>query len=268
MKKCGKNEPLTDRNMHIYRLSTGYRTRGGERVVTAPFDATLRCGQLTSLLGVNGAGKSTLLKTLCGFLPPLSGEITVSDKELSRLSSSELASLIGIVLTERVQVEDMTVEMLAGLGRAPYTGFWGRLNADDHRIVAEAMEMTGISQLAGRHIDTLSDGERQKAMIAKLLAQQTPVMLLDEPTAFLDFPSKVEIMTLLRRLASERGLIVLISTHDLELALQLSDNVWLIDKEQGVSSGRPSELARAGLISRYFDRPGLRFDPERLGFRF
>lgn len=269
MKRFDATVDSADRDLHIHQLSTGYQLRGGDKVeVTSPFDALLQCGRLTSLLGVNGAGKSTLLKTLCGFMPPLAGEISIYGKDISRMKAGDVAKLIGVVLTDRVQVDNMTVEMLVGLGRAPYTGFWGGLDSSDRKIVGEAMEMTGISVLAGRLVDTLSDGERQKVMIAKLLAQQTPVMLLDEPTAFLDFPSKVEIMTLLRRLAAERRLIVLLSTHDLELALQISDSIWMLDKEIGVSSGSPESLAACGLINRYFDRPGLSFDASTMSFRY
>ena len=152
-------------------------------------------------MGANGVGKSTLLRTLSAFQPKLGGSIFIGDRELSDYSDRELSRLIGVVLTEKPSVQNMTVRELVGLGRSPYTDFWGRMTDDDHRIVSESLTQVGIGHLAERLVDTLSDGERQKAMIAQALAQQTPVIFLDEPTAFLDFPSKVDTMLLLRRMS-------------------------------------------------------------------
>ncbi|MDE6459154.1 MAG: ABC transporter ATP-binding protein, partial [Muribaculum sp.] len=145
-------------------------------------------------------------------------------------------------------------------GRTPYTGFWGRLSADDKAIVDEALELVGISGLADRMVDTLSDGERQKVMIAKALVQQTPVIFLDEPTAFLDYPSKVELMQLLLSLSRDHGKTIFMSTHDIELALLTADKVWLIDKPHGVATGTPEDLALDGSLARYFEREGVKFD--------
>lgn len=160
----------------------------------------------------------------------------------------------------------MTVYELVGLGRSPYTGFWGTLNEEDHRIVKESISMVGISQLSKRMIQTLSDGERQKVMIAKALAQQTPVIFLDEPTAFLDYPSKVEMMQLLHRLSRETDKTIFLSTHDLELALQIADTVWLMSKE-GVTIGTPQKLAQDGQLGAFLERKGIRFDKETLTIR-
>lgn len=182
-------------------LTTGYRRHSGNRIVTGHISASLRSGELTCLLGPNGAGKSTLLKTLSGFLPPVSGSVEVCGRPLREYTDRELARLLGVVLTERPVLDNMTVTELVMLGRSPYTGFWGRGNAEDKAIVDESLELVGISRMAKRLVTTLSDGERQKAMIAKALAQATPIIFLDEPTAFLDYPSKVEMMRLLHRLA-------------------------------------------------------------------
>ena len=171
--------------------------------------------------------------------------------------------MIGIVLTEKPDVRNMTVEELVGMGRSPYTGFWGVLTAEDHRIVAEAVGMVGIEPLQGRMIHTLSDGERQKVMIAKALAQQTPVIYLDEPTAFLDYPSKVEMMQLLRRLAHDQQKTIFLSTHDVELALQLADRLWLMEPG-GLTVGTPRELADEGALSRFVERDGIVFDRDSL----
>ena len=196
--------------------------------VAGPMNATLQEGELCCLLGANGAGKSTLLRTLAAFQPPLSGEVLLGQRELTRISSRELSMLVGVVLTERVKPRGVTVRDMVGMGRMPYTNFWGRLTAHDHEQVKVAIEQVGIEALADRQFTTLSDGERQKVMIAKTLAQETPIILLDEPTAFLDFPSKVEMMLLLRRLAHEMGKSIFLSTHDLDLALQTADSLWLL----------------------------------------
>jgi iron complex transport system ATP-binding protein len=177
-----------------------------------------------------------------------------------------LSRLIGIVLTEKPDIRSMTVRELVGLGRAPYTGFWGTLTSEDEAIVDDSIRQVGISALSHRFVETLSDGERQKVMIAKALAQQPPVIFLDEPTAFLDFPSKVEVMQLLRRLARDMQKTVFMSTHDLELALQMADRVWLMQRD-GLSVGTPQQLADAGTLSRFVERPGIVFDPVALSVR-
>ena len=198
-------------------LSIGYRIKGGEKIVADGIDVSLHSGELTCLIGSNGAGKSTLLKTLAGFLPKLGGHVHIKGREISEYTQKELSRLISVVLTSRLEVLNITVEEVVALGRSPYTGFWGTLGDEDKRIVRESMDRVGISHLAARTVSTLSDGERQKMMIAKALAQQTPVIFLDEPTAFLDYPSKVETMLLLSRLSHDMGKTIFMSTHDLEL---------------------------------------------------
>ena len=246
--------------IQIESLSTGYRSKNNVTVIAHNINATIRGGELTCLLGPNGAGKSTLLRTLSAFLPPVSGNITIMGRNLNDYSDKELAKTIGVVLTEKTDLRNMSVEDLIGLGRSPYTGFWGTLHEDDRRVVAEAIEMVGIVPLKDRMLQTLSDGERQKVMIAKALAQQTPVIFLDEPTAFLDFPSKVEIMQLLHTLSRTTGKIIFLSTHDLELALQIADTIWLMDKEKGVMIGTPQELAFNGMLNSFFSQRGISFD--------
>ena len=180
-----------------------------------------------------------------------------SDKELSRK--------IGVVLTEKPDVKNMTVRELVSLGRSPYTGFWGTYSKEDLRIVDEAIAVVGIESLSSRMVHTLSDGERQKVMIAKALAQQTPVIFLDEPTAFLDYPSKVEVLQLLRRISREKT--IFLSTHDVELALQLADTIWLMTHEDGVTIGTPLDLAQKGHLSRFIEREGISFDRKTLTIR-
>ena len=175
---------------------------------------------------------------------------------------------IGVVLTERPSIKGMRVREMVAMGRSPYTGFWGGLKAEDEKAVDEAIAQVGIHNLERRQVDTLSDGERQKVMIAKALAQQTPIIFLDEPTAFLDFPSKVEMLLLLRRLAREMQKTVFLSTHDIELALQTADRLWLMGRDtEELIIGTPRELAATGALPRFFSGPGIVFDAEALRFK-
>lgn len=245
-------------NCELKNLTIGYATY----TVVENINATLKRGELTCLLGANGAGKSTLLRTIAAFQPALSGAITIGDKQIDRIEARERAKLIGVVLTERTNLQNMTVTELVAMGRAPYTGFWGSLSEEDNKIVSDAISQVGITDLASRMVHTLSDGERQKTMIAKALAQQTHVIFLDEPTAFLDYPSKVETMQLLRRLCHESGKTILLSTHDIEIALQMADNLWLMEKGKGISIGAPKQLAQDGSIQRFLHRADVIFHPE------
>ena len=246
--------------IRVIGLETGYRDKKKTTVITKGINASLYAGELTCLLGPNGAGKSTLLKTLTAFIPPIAGEVLIDGRELNQYSDVDLSRVIGVVLTEKLNINNMSVEELTGMGRSPYTGFWGHMTAHDKMIVDEAIDLVGLDHLRQRMVQTLSDGERQKVMIAKALAQETPVIFLDEPTAFLDYPSKVEIMQLLQRLAREKEKTVFLSTHDLELALQIADKVWLIDKPHGVTTGIPEDLSLNGDMSKYFHREGISFD--------
>ena len=252
----------------LRNLTTGYPTKKGNRVVSSNITADLQAGQLTCLLGPNGAGKSTLLRTLAAFQPALDGDMLLEGKSVGSYTSQQLATRIGVVLTERPDIKGMRVRAMVAMGRSPYTGFWGTLGDDDERAVDEAIQQVGIQQLERRWVHNLSDGERQKVMIAKALAQQTPVIFLDEPTAFLDFPSKVEMMMLLRRLAHQMQKTVFMSTHDLELALQTADSLWLMGKEtEGIIIGTPQLLAANGTLARFFAGPGITFDAESLRFK-
>ena len=251
-------------NVELHQLSIGYQERKHVKTVAAGINATIRQGELTCLLGANGVGKSTLLRTLAAFQPALGGSVSIGGSELSRYSTAQLSRTIGVVLTEKPSVRNMSVGELVSLGRSPYTGFWGVNTSDDRRIVGEALEHVGISHLAQRLVDTLSDGERQKVMIAKALAQQTPVIYLDEPTAFLDFPSKVEVMLLLRRISREQQKTVFLSTHDLELALQTADCIWLMSRNEHLVTGTPRQLAQSGHLARFVEREGIHFDSNTL----
>jgi len=241
-------------------LAVGYRTgAGGERRVREGLSFGLRCGELTCLMGPNGAGKSTLLRTLGGSQPPLAGKLSLEGRPLSAYGERRLSRRVGVVLTDRIHAGGLRVRELVALGRYPYTGFFGRMDGDDRRIVDEAMREAGIDAKAECYFSELSDGERQKAMIAKVLAQQCPIILLDEPSAFLDVASRIEVAHLLHDLARRQGKAVLMSTHDVELALQLADRLWLLSPE-GLYCGAPEDRVADGSLNRVFDRNGIVFD--------
>ena len=241
-------------NVRFQELTIGYRTGRHVKVIAERLTGELTGGELTCLVGRNGTGKSTFLRTIAGLQAPIGGRVEVTPPRPSQgegvgensisihsLSANERAKMIGVVLTQKPDVQNMTVEEVVGLGRTPYTGFFGTLSKADRAIVAEAMEQVGIMPLAQRNIQMLSDGERQKVMIAKALAQQTPVILLDEPTAFLDYPSKVEMMQMLRQMAKEMDKTIVLSTHDIELAAKIATRFLLLS-EKGLQEVQASEL--------------------------
>lgn len=255
------------KTIELQNLSIGYITKKERKVVAEGITANIHSDELTCLLGANGIGKSTLLRTLSAFQPKLAGEVFVQGKEIASYTEKQLSTLLSVVLTEKCDVKNMSARELIGLGRSPYTGFWGTLTEDDKQMVDKAISLVKIENLANRMVDTLSDGERQKVMIAKALAQDTPIIFLDEPTAFLDFPSKVEIMQLLHRLSRKTNKTIFLSTHDLELALQIADKIWLIDKQSSVTIGTPEDLSLSGKLSSFFARKGIIFDEESGLFR-
>lgn len=250
-------------------LNIGYtQRRGATFAVHTNINLELCSGKVTALLGLNGAGKSTLLRTLCGFQPSLGGEIKLLGRNIGDYAQSDISKLVGVVLTEKSTAGGISVYDLVALGRYPYTGFFGELSADDRAIIEESLSAVGIAHKAQNHVAELSDGERQKAMIAKALAQQCPIIVLDEPTAFLDVISRVEVMVLLRRLAHEQGKTILLSTHDLDTAIQMCDWLWLLQKGESMRSGTPAELIASGDISKFFSRGGVTFDTETLRFKY
>lgn len=258
---------MKETTIRLRDLSIGYPDKHNTKRVAEHLNASIHSGELTCLLGTNGVGKSTLLRTLSAFQPPLGGTIDLLDRPLSTYDDRQLATVIGVVLTEKSDIRNMTVEELVGLGRSPYTGFWGTLKESDRRIVHEAITRVRIEPLTQRMVHTLSDGERQKVMIAKALAQETPIIFLDEPTAFLDFPSKVEVMQLLHNLTHTLQKTVFMSTHDLELALQIADKIWLMDRTNGIAIGTPEDLSLEGKLSSFFSRKGITYDTETGFFR-
>ena len=214
--------------LRLSNLSVGYKSR----VIASGINAELQRGKLTCLLGVNGCGKSTLLRTMCGFIAPLEGEVFLGEQPMSSLTAQERARNISIVLTHNEDIRGMTVWDVVAMGRSPYTGYWGRLEDNDREIIRKSLEMVGlggdVNNFEHRRITEISDGERQKVMTAKAIAQQTPVILLDEPTAFLDYPSKGRMFKLLAQIARDMDKAILLSTHDLEHAKQYADLAWVM----------------------------------------
>jgi iron complex transport system ATP-binding protein len=249
-------------------LAVGYRTHRKRRAVLERVNVSVAPGELVCLLGPNGIGKSTLMRTLARMQPPLWGSVELGGAPLESLSGSELARRLGVVLTERVAIESLRVRQVVELGRYPHSGWLGRLAGRDHDVVAWALDAVGTAHLSDRDFARLSDGERQRVMVARALAQEPVLLMLDEPTAFLDVPARVELMALLRRLTREDTLAVLVSTHDLELALRIADLVWLLMPGGEVMTGAPEDVIAAGAIAQAFEGRQIRFHPEERTFRW
>ena len=242
-------------------LTIGYPApRRAPHIVAEHITAQLAAGELVCLVGPNGAGKSTLMRTLAGMQPALAGTVHLGGDDVFALGPRERARRMSVVLTERIDTQNLTAYELVALGRHPYTDWSGRLSERDEAIVRQAIIAVGAQHLSGRHVAELSDGERQKIMIARALAQEPLVMLLDEPTAFLDLPNRVEIMRVLRSLTRHTGRAVLLSTHDLDLALRSADRIWLLPHQGPLYGGAPEDLVLNGLFEATFSRRGVVFD--------
>ncbi len=242
-------------------LSIGYAPRRSpQRVIAADLNLALHTGEVVCLLGPNGVGKSTLLRTLVGMQPPLAGRVFLDGSDLATLSAREIARRLSVVLTERIEVGQLNVYALVALGRHPHTDWTGRLTPRDEEVVQWALDAVNATHLASRLVHELSDGERQRVMVARALAQEPLVMILDEPTAFLDLPRRVEMMRLLRRLARETNRALLLSTHDLDLALRSADTLWLMAPGGAMHIGAPEDLVLGGAFEATFASEGITFD--------
>ena len=243
--------------IEIQNLKLGY----GSRILLEGVSATLPQGSLTALIGRNGTGKSTLLRALMGLEPMLQGDILLQEKSLETLNAPQRARLISFVSTDKIRIPNLRCEDAVALGRAPYTNWIGHLQETDHQVVARALDLVGMASFARKSMDTLSDGECQRILIARALAQDTPIILLDEPTAFLDLPNRYILASLLARLAHDERKCILFSTHDLDIALRLCDRVALIDTpDLHVLSAE--QMRHSSLIERLFTENGIRFDPQ------
>lgn len=248
--------------IELHKVTLGY----GERVLIADASVGFGWGELTALIGRNGTGKSTLLRTIAALAKPQSGRITISGKDVASLTMKEVAARIAFVSTDDVRVQNLHVWDVVSLGRAPYTNWVGRLTDEDKAKVRESLELVGMGEFAQASMDSLSDGERQRVMIARALAQDTPIILLDEPTAFLDLPNKYEICLLLRRLAHKEGKCILFSTHDLSIAIELCDTIAMIEGGE-FHYGTAEMLIESGEMQRIFEHTHIEFDKNRGGVR-
>lgn len=246
----------------LENLVSGYRTTGA---VVDEVSLSLEPGSFVCVIGRNGAGKSTLMRTISGLQPALSGRSVLNGQSVAAMSPRERAQNISVVTTERVSSPGLIARDVVELGRQPYTGWRGALLENDKNIVAQALEQAGAEDFADKHFDMLSDGQRQRVMIARSLAQTSKVMVLDEITAFLDLPGRVEMMALLRRHALESGKIVLLSSHDLELSLELADTLWIVH-EQSLHFGISELLIADNVINRAFDGHDVVFDSSKRKF--
>ena len=237
-------------------LSLGY----GSRILIDSLSATVKSGELTALVGRNGTGKSTLLRAITGLGERKGGDILLGDKSIDSLSTAELATMVAFVTTDKVRIANLRCRDVVALGRAPYTNWIGRMQEQDEEIVMRSMELVGMRAYADKTMDRMSDGECQRIMIARALAQQTPIILLDEPTAFLDMPNRYELCTLLQRLAHEEQKCILFSTHELDIALALCDSIALISPPQ-LHLLPTEEMVKSGYIEKLFTSGIVNFDP-------
>ncbi|WP_407562904.1 ABC transporter ATP-binding protein [Streptomyces sp. 184] len=243
-------------------VTAGYRRRRRRPAVTVLRDVHLaaRPGELITLIGPNGAGKSTLLRSLVGAQPLLAGRVLLDGADLTALSPRQRARRLAITLTEPVDVGLMSVESVVTLGRLPYRTWLGREADEDRTAVRRALADAGVGELRHRMLSDLSDGERQRVMVARALAQQPAVLVLDEPTAFLDVARRIELAAMLTRLTAASGAAIVLSTHDLAFALRRADQVWLVESDGTVTSSAPEDLAYGGAVTRAFAGENMSFD--------
>ncbi len=241
-------------------MAVGYGQGNKRTILLSDLNLRLEQGSLVALLGKNGAGKSTLLRALTCDSQPINGSVEIDGKPSDEISKRDLSRLIALVATERIMGGAFTIRELVALGRQPHTGFLGRLSRHDDEVVQQSLEAVGIAHKAEQHVAQLSDGERQKAMIAKALAQETPIIVLDEPTAFLDVASRIETMKLLHSLAREQNKAVLLSSHDISQSLLLADELWVITQDREVVTGSTEQVVMSGAMDRVFDNSSILFN--------
>lgn len=244
-------------------LTLGYQSGKSRKEVLQGINFKLFSGELTCLLGPNGVGKSTLIKAIMGRLPVWEGSLTVQGKPINQFTQKELAKNLAVVLTEPFIPGNMTVTQLVSLGRTPYLNWSGYLSELDKKAVCKAIEDTKIAYIQHERLSDLSDGQRQKAFIARALTQDAPIMVLDEPTAHLDLVNRYEIMQLLREISLQKGKSVLVITHDLDIALESSDKIWLMNCGEDLVKGLPEDLVISGKINQLFPQEKFEFNTQR-----
>lgn len=253
--------------LHTSGLSVGYRTKKQDKVLLDDLHLHLEQGKLTALLGINGTGKSTLLRTLAGLQPALRGQVFLDGQDLTKIPRREVAQKISLVLTDKPEINLMKVKDLVSLGRYPYIGWSGKITALDEGKIDQAMQITQITTWAEQKVYQLSDGQQQKVWIARALAQDTPLLFLDEPTAHLDVINRLEILLLLKKIAEEQHKAVLIATHDLAEVLQVAHEIWLINKEKKLIPTDALSLIEENHIEKNFTNASIYFDRENQRFK-
>jgi len=253
--------------LSLNSLKIGYASGRHEKILLPPLTASARSGELIAVIGKNGIGKSTLLRTLAGLQPSFGGEIMFDGKNIRYYTRLELAQKVGYISTENVKVSNLNVYDLVALGRFPYTNWMGNIDTESHNRITDALEMTGMSEFRDRFVSELSDGERQRAMIARILAQDTGIMVMDEPMAFLDFGSKYDIIRLLHLLSHENAKTIIFSTHDLDMAISQADKIWLI-LENELIEGAPEDLMIKGVFDHLFESQTVQFNSDNGTFSF
>ena len=248
--------------LNCENISIGYQSKGKETIVAKNLNLSLEKGKLIALIGANGIGKSTLLRTLTGIQKPLSGGVFINTINIEELEPLALAQEMSLVLTEKLPPSNLTVYELIALGRQPYTNWIGKLTPEDIAKVNEAMELTQINHLASKKHYEISDGQLQKVLIARALAQDTALIILDEPTTHLDLQHKVSVFKLLKKLAHETGKCILFSTHDIDMAIQLSDEMIIMTPET-VLQDQPCNFISKGSFSTLFKDDHITFDGEK-----
>lgn len=257
----------SEKILSLNSLKIGYASGRHEKILLLPLTASAKSGELIAVIGKNGIGKSTLLRTLVGLQSSFGGEILFGGKNIRAFSRLELAQKVGYISTENVKVSNLNVYDLVALGRFPYTDWMGNIDTESHNRITDALEMTGMSESRYRFVSELSDGERQRAMIARIFAQDTGIMVMDEPMAFLDIGSKYDIISLLHLLSHENAKTIIFSTHDLDMAISQADKIWLI-LENKLIEGAPEDLMIAGVFDHLFESPTVQFNSDNGTFSF
>lgn len=252
--------------LQIEQLNIGYHTGRKYFPVQHDLNLSAKKGELIALIGTNGCGKSTLLRSLSGLQPIADGVVSINGENIFEKTPKQRARIISVVLTEHQSVASFTVKELIAIGRDPYSGWIGKMSEKDDAAIEKAITMTSLKGFEHRKIHHLSDGERQRVFIARALAQDTLVILLDEPTSHLDLPNRIHTLLLLKKLSEETGKIIIFSTHELEIALQVADKVWLMEREKGVKVGTPEDLILSNVIDTVFRGETFRFDKETGNF--
>ena len=246
--------------LSLKNISIGYHQNREECILLKNLSLYTEIGKLICIIGRNGIGKSTLIRTISGIQKPLSGEIFIDGNNIHLIDAKFLASKLSIVYTDTIDVENLSVYDLIAMGRYPYLSWLGILSTEDESIIQKSISVTGINHIKNKNVLNLSDGEKQKIMIARAIVQDTPIMLLDEPTSHLDIAGRLDVFIMLKKLCQQENKTILLSTHQLDCALQFSDEIWLLTSEQELISGSPNDAVLTSCIGKEFNSQHLHFD--------